>query len=106
MTVIAIDADGDGFVDEGEFIAAGGTAEDFALLDIDGNGKITQEEFDANEALPEESAPQPIDLVRKPSGFKGWSMSTIIEDSVQQVVDARNEGARVQRPSSVMSAGS
>ena len=40
------DADGDGQIDLQEFLAAGGTAAGFAMLDADGSGFITQEELD------------------------------------------------------------
>ena len=40
------DADGDGQIDLQEFLAEGGTAAGFAVLDADGSGFITQEELD------------------------------------------------------------
>ena len=47
-TMANLDADGDSKIDLGEFIAAGGTEAEFAVLDADGSGFVTQEELDAD----------------------------------------------------------
>lgn len=89
MSVKMMDADGDGYVDRDEFIAAGGTAEDFALLDADGDGQVTQEEFDANAALPDEK--ETVDGSANACKGNGWSMTTIIEESVQHVIRTKSD---------------
>ena len=43
--VLVMDANGDGLVDEAEFIAAGGTKEEFAMYDIDMSGTLEQAEL-------------------------------------------------------------
>jgi len=45
MTMKALDGDGDGKVSLAEFVAAGGTAEQFAALDTDGSGYIDEAEL-------------------------------------------------------------
>ena len=91
MSVKTMDTDGDGYVDKDEFIAAGGTAEDFAVLDIDGDGKITQEEFDANAALPDDKERADVDNSANVGQGNGWSMTTIIEESVLHVIRTKSD---------------
>ena len=54
LTVAALDTDGDGKISLAEFIAGGGTEEQFKALDTDGSGQIDEAEVKANEALPDE----------------------------------------------------
>ena len=42
------DSDGDGFVSEAEFVASGGTAENFRKVNTSGSGKISLEEAQAS----------------------------------------------------------
>jgi Ca2+-binding EF-hand superfamily protein len=42
------DSNGDGFVDQAEFVASGGKAENFSKLNRSGTGKLTLEEAKAN----------------------------------------------------------
>lgn len=50
------DTDGDGFVSESEFVASGGTAENFKKINTSGSGKLTLEEAVANPTVIERMA--------------------------------------------------
>lgn len=52
----AMDADGDGFLSESEYIAAGGTAENFKKYDTSGSGGLSLSEAQANPAAVEHMA--------------------------------------------------
>ena len=58
LEMLCVDKNGDGVVDLAEFIAAGGSAEEFAELDLDNDGVVDGDEMEmgAEDLIAEETA--------------------------------------------------
>merc|ERR1711865_654729 len=75
-----MDKDGDGKIDLAEYLASGGTEEEFKLLDADGSGQIDASELKANEALPDAApvaSPKTPKSPKKKVKMKGGVKATI-----------------------------